>query len=157
AKLGISRSDVTLAYYNVGYNPRPSTGSNPGERYGYTVSRSFSVKVRRIGETGRVSDACVGSGATAIDGVTFGLSDPTIARSEAASKAVAEARANAMAVAAAAGLRILGIKRLELNGGLQPPSPVPMMRAAVAKEPTQFDQSNVNVTVAVSVVFIAGP
>lgn len=156
-KLGIARSDVTLAYYNVSYNPRPQTGENPGERYGYTVSRSFSVKVRRIGDAGRVSDACMGSGATGIDGVAFGLADPTVARREAASKAVAEARANAVAVAEAAGLHVVGIKRLELLGGPQA-SPVPMMRgAAVAKEPTQFDQSNVNVTVSVNVVFLAGP
>ncbi|MBV9027592.1 MAG: SIMPL domain-containing protein [Candidatus Eremiobacteraeota bacterium] len=156
-KLGIARSDITLAYYNVSYNPRPQTGENPGERYGYTVSRSFSVKVRRIGDAGRVSDACMGSGATAIDGVAFGLADPTVARREAAAKAVAEARANASAVAEAAGLRVIGIKRLELLGGPQA-SPVPLMRAAaVAKEPTQFDQSNVNVTVSVNVIFLAGP
>ncbi len=157
-KLGVVRSDITLAYYNVGYNPRPAAGPAPGERYGYTVSRSFSVKVRRIGDTGRVSDACIASGATAIDGVAFGLSDPAVARREAAAKAVAEARANASAIAAAAGLRIVGIKSMSLGGGLFPPAPVPLMReAAVAKEPTQFDQSNVNVTVSVNVVFVAGP
>ncbi|MBV8150536.1 MAG: SIMPL domain-containing protein [Candidatus Eremiobacteraeota bacterium] len=157
-KLGVARNDIALAYYNVNYNPRPPSGPNPGERYGYTVSRSFSVKVRRIGDTGRVSDACLGSGATSVDGVAFGLSDPTVARTQAAAKAVAEARANAIAVAQAAGLHIVGIKRLELVGGPLPPSPVPLMRAAaVAKEPTQFDQSNVSVTVSVNVVFVAGP
>jgi hypothetical protein len=157
-RLSIARNDITLAYYNVAYNPRPQPmPPNPtGERYGYTVSRSFSVKVKKIGDAGRVSDACMSSGATSINGVTFGLSDPTVAREQATAKAVAEARANAAAIAQAAGLRVVGIKSIQLGGGPYAPGPVPMMRAA-ANAPTQFDQSNVNVTVSLSVVFLAEP
>jgi uncharacterized protein YggE len=156
-RLGIVRSDITLAYYNVSYSPRPQVmPANPtGERYGYTVSRSFSVKVRQIGDAGRASDACTSAGATAINGVTFGLSDPGVAREQATARAVAEARANAEAIARAAALRIVGIKSIELGTG--PTGIVPLMKAAVANGPTQFDQSNVNVTVSVSVVFLAEP
>jgi uncharacterized protein len=156
-KAGVPRNDVTLAYYNVSYNPRPRNASPASdERFGFTVSRSFAVKVRRIADAGRVSDACMSSGATAINGVAFGLSDPAVARQQATARAVAEARANAEAIARAADLRIVGIKNIELGGG--PSGPVPMMRAAdVASVPTQFDQSNVSVTVVVSVVFIAEP
>jgi uncharacterized protein YggE len=156
-KAGIARNDVTLAYYNVSYNPRPRNAPPASdERYGFTVSRSFSVKVRRIADAGRVSDACMSSGATAINGVAFGLSDPAVARQQATAKAVAEARANAEAIARAADLRIVGIKSIELGG--EPSGPVPLMRAAaVANVPTQFDQSNVNVTISVSMVFTAEP
>jgi uncharacterized protein YggE len=156
-KVGIARNDVTLQYYNVNYNPRPQVmpPNSPAERYGYTVSRGFGVKVRRIGDAGRVSDACVSSGATAINGVTFGLSNPAGAREQATAKAVADARTNADAIARAAALRIVGIKRIELTGA--PSGPVPLMRAAAASAPTQFDQSNVSVTVSVSVVFRAEP
>jgi len=155
AREGIARSDITLSYYNVNYNARPQImPPNPGgERYGYTVTRNFSVKVRKIASAGRVSDASMGAGATAINGVTFGLSNPATARAEATRKAVADARANAQAVAAAAGMHISGIRRIEVGGG--PPVPGPMMRVAAANAPTEFDQSNVNVTVSVSVVFIA--
>jgi len=156
-RLGVSRSDVALSYYNVSYNPRPRTGvPSAGERYGYTVSRNFSVKVREISKAGSVSDACLSAGATAINGVSFGLSDPSAARSQATSQAVAEARANAQALAQAAGLHVTAIKSIELGGG--GPGPVPLMRmAATANQPTEFDSSNVNVTVMVSVVFLAGP
>lgn len=157
-KLGIARSDIALTYYNVSFNPPPRVAPpTSSERYGYTVSRNFSVKVREIGSAGRVSDACTSAGATAINGVSFGLADPTTARREATTKAVAEARANAEGVAAAAGLHIVGIKSIDLGGG--GPGPVPMMRMAASENaaPTQFDQSNVNVTVSVSVVFLAEP
>ncbi len=154
---GIARNDITLSYYNVSYNPRPQVlpPTPSGERYGYTVSRNFAVKVRKISAAGRVSDACMASGATAINGVSFGLSNPVTARGEATRKAVAEARANAQALADAAGLHVTAIKSIELGGA--GPGPVPMMRVAAANAPTEFDQSNVNVTVSVTVVFLAAP
>ncbi len=157
AKLGIARSDVALEYYNVNYNPRPAVlpSNPPGERYGYTVTRSFSVKVRRIGSAGSVSDACIAAGATGINGVSFGLADSRAARAEAIAKAVAEARTNAEALARAALLHIVGMKSVRLaNSDLTGPMPVVMARASA---PTQFDQSNVNVTLSVVVVFLAKP
>jgi uncharacterized protein len=156
-KTGVARSDVTLVSYNMNYNPKPHVlPPNPGgERYGYTVSRSFNVKVRQIGNAGRVADACTGSGATSINGVSFGLADTSAARTEATNKAVADARANADTLAAAARLHIVSIKSVELGGGGEV-MPQPMFAMAKAA-PTQFDQSNVNVTVTVSATFLAQP
>lgn len=155
-KTGVARSDVTLVSYTMNYNPKPRTAPpNPdGERYGYTVSRTFGVKVRDIANAGRVADACSGSGATSINDVSFGLADPSAARTQATNKAVADARANADTLAAAAHLRIVSIKSVELGGGGI--APQPMMRMA-ANAPTQFDQSNVNVSVSVSATFLAQP
>ncbi|HVA33759.1 MAG TPA: SIMPL domain-containing protein, partial [Candidatus Baltobacteraceae bacterium] len=150
-RIGIARSDVTLSGYNVNYNPKPQTlpPTPTGERYGYTVSRSFSVKVRQIGKAGSVVDACTTAGATGINGVSFGLQHPDAARARATIQAVADARAKADELARAARLHVVGIKSLDLGGG---PGPQPMLRmAANAVTPaTQFDQSNVNVTVNVN-------
>ncbi len=156
-KAGVARTDVTLSSYNVNYNPKPHVlPPNPGgERYGYTVSREFNVKVRDIGKAGRVADACTSSGATSINGVTFGLADSSGPRAEATRKAVDDARTNAEALAAAAHLRIVSIKSVELQGSGV--NPQPLMRMAAANAPTQFDQSNVNVSVSVSVTFLAQP
>lgn len=155
-KTGVARSDITLVSYNMNYNPKPRiVPPNPGgERYGYTVSRSFGVKVRDIANAGRVADACSGSGATSINDVSFGLADPSAARAQATVKAVADARSNADALAAAAHLRIVSIKSVDLGGSGV--SPQPLMRMA-ANAPTQFDQSNVNVSVSVSATFLAQP
>jgi hypothetical protein len=154
SKLGIARTDVTLSYYNVSYSAPPKTGSgSSSERYGYNVSRNFAVIVRNIGKTGSVSDACLAAGATSINGVSFGLSNTGTARGQATSEAVTQARTNAEQLARAASLRITGIKSIELGGA---PGPEPMFRATAAVAPaTQFDQSNVNVTVSVTVVFTA--
>ncbi len=159
SRLGIARSDVELAYYNVNYNPRPAVmpPAPTGERFGYTVSRGFTVKVRDIGKAGRVSDTLTSSGATAINGVSFGLSDTSAARSRATAKAVADARSSADALAHATALRIVGIKSVELIGGGQGPQPMMMRAAAMPNTPTQFDQSNVSVSVSVNIVFLAEP
>jgi uncharacterized protein YggE len=158
-KLGIARGDVTLAYYNVNYNPPPRVmpPASNGERYGYTVSRTFSVKVRSIGKAGAVSDACIGAGATSINGVSFGLADPSAARAQAIAKAEADARNAAEALARTASVRIVSVKSIELqNGGTVGP-PVPMGAMARVATPTVFDQSNVSVSVSVTVVFNAEP
>ncbi len=156
-KLRIVRTDIALAYYNVSYNPRPAVlpASSSGERYGYTVARSFSVKVRRIGSAGSVSDACIAAGSTSINGITFGLADSWPARAQAIAKAVAEARTNAQALAQAAALRIVAMKSIELAGG-ESTGPQPLLMAR-SSAPTQYDQSNVTVTLSVSVVFLAKP
>ena len=156
--LGVARSDITLAYYNFNYNPRPAV--NPGEvaptgRFGYLVTRSFDVKVRDVNNAGAVVDALTRAGVTNIESVAFGTSDPSHARSEATAKAMADARARAQDAARAAGLRITGIGRITYGGAqvIQPQ----MRTMAEAPAPTVFDQGNVSVSVTLTVVFLAAP
>lgn len=159
SKLGIARSDIALSSYAINYNPKPQVEPSPsnGERYGYTVSRSFAVKVRRIAEAGSVVDTCTSAGATGINGVNFGLADAdaNAARERATVLAVADARERADVLARAAHMHVVSIKSFDLGGG--PVAPQPMMRMAGNAAPTQFDQSNVSVTVSVDAVFIAEP
>ncbi len=156
-KLGIARGDVTLSYYNVGYTPKPAPGDTSApQRWGYTVSRGFTVRVRELGKAGAVADACTRAGATSINGVSFAVADDRAARRQAVAKAVDDARENANALASAAGLRVTGIERIDLGtDGGGPMRPMLKMNAAAA--PTQFDQSNVNVSVTVTVTFLAAP
>lgn len=158
---GIARTDVTLSNYNVNYNPKPKfVRPNDEQRYGYTVNRSFTVKVRRIAMAGQVIDACTSNGATAVNDVGFTVADSTPARDRAISLAVANAREVAQKIAGAAGLHIAGIKSVEYGGGPIVPQTVMMARAmpmAAPTPPTELDQSNVSVTVNVNVVFLAAP
>jgi uncharacterized protein YggE len=159
ARAGIARDDIRLSNYSVNYNPKPQVVSpdNNGVRYGYTVSRDFSVKVRKIGDAGKVVDACTSAGATGINGVSFGLADSTAARTRATEIAVADAHTRAETLARAANLHLVSLKSLSLGGG--PIEPQPMLRvAAGAMAPaTQLDQSDVNVTVSVDAVYVAAP
>ncbi|MFY9718368.1 MAG: SIMPL domain-containing protein [Candidatus Cybelea sp.] len=156
--LGIARDDVALLSYNVSYNPPPQVAPPvaSGERYGYTVSRVFMVRVRDIGKAGTVTDACVSAGASAINGVAFSLGNPGTGRAQAIAAAVADARKNADALAKAASLHIVGIKSVELRNASSY-APGPQMLARGAAKSTAFDQGNVAVEATVTVVFIAQP
>lgn len=159
SRIGIARDDIRLSNYNVNYNPKPQvvTPDNTGVRYGYTVSRDFSIKVRKIGEAGKVVDACTAAGATGINGVSFGLADPAAARVRATETAVADARTGAETLARAAQLHLVSLKSLSLGGGPIVPQPVMRMAAGAIAPSTQLDQSDVIVTVSVDAVYLAQP
>jgi len=158
-RTGVARNDVTLSYYNLDYVPKPQTmpvGPNSEQRYGYTVNRSFSIKVRSIGKTGAVVDAASGVESTTIGGVSFGLADSSTAMKTATGRAVADARTKAGALAAAAGLHIVGIASISQGGG-SPVQPMYRLAAMAAPAPTTFDAGSVNVTADVTIVYLAAP
>lgn len=157
-RAGIARADVTLSSYNVDYVPKPKPAPvNGDQRYGYTVTRSFTVKVRHIAMAGKVIDASTAAGATSVNDVGFAIADPADARNRAIALAVANAREIAQKAASAAGLRIVAIKSMDLGSGPIAPQGMAMARMAAAPLPTQLDQSNVTVTANVNVVFLAAP
>jgi uncharacterized protein YggE len=161
--MGVARDDVTLAYYNFNYNPRPAGQPNeppPIGQFGYVVTRSFDVKVRNVNKSGDIADALTKAGVTNIESVTFGSSNPAHARSEATAKALADARAKAEDAAKAAGLHITGIEQITFGGG---GTVVPLVRAATLSAqpapmaPTVFDAASVKVTTFLTVIYLAQP
>lgn len=159
-KLGVDRQDISLDRYNVTYQspnaPRASLGY---VRAGYTVNRTFSVTVRTIGKAGTVTDACLSAGATGILGINFGLSSEDAVRAQATAKAVSDARATAETLARAAGLHIVGIKAIQVGAFSGPISGLRTIAHVNAYSgiPTHLDESSVNVSVDVGVVFLARP
>jgi hypothetical protein len=159
AKIGIARADIALSAYNVSYNPKPPNEKpEPGAIYGYAVSRDFTVTVRDLAKAGAVVDASTQAGATSIGGVTFGLEDQHAAQAQATTRAVDDARTKAETLAAAAHLRVTGIKTINLGGGGGPVYPMARMAVgATPGAPTQLDSSNVAVSVTVEITFLAAP
>lgn len=161
SKLGVSRSDVILTNYFVNYNARPKGVTPPNyERFGYTVNRSFSITVHDISKVGAVVDAASTAGVSQINGINFGLSNPQAARAQALRSAIDNAHREAIAMAAAAHLHLIGIKSLSLGYAQQ--FPRPMMAAMVMKSappsvPTELGASNVAVTVTVTAIYLAAP
>ncbi|MDQ2865746.1 MAG: SIMPL domain-containing protein [Candidatus Eremiobacteraeota bacterium] len=160
---GIHRADITLSYYNLSYQPKPQAMPDQPQpapqNYGYTVTRSFAIKVRKIGDAGPAVDAISPIAGIEVGGVTFDIANSSAARAEATNRAVADARAKAERLAKAAGLHITGIRRIELNGGGNV-LPQPMMRMSAispAREPTNFDAGNVNITADVTAIYLATP
>lgn len=101
--------------------PRPEGGQEPAERP-FVGRQSITVRLRETERAGEVIDAAVQAGATEVDGPRFELGDPSEARRRALDGAVADARKNAEAMAAAADVQLGRALRIEQRdgGGPQP-------------------------------------
>lgn len=84
---------------------------------GYRASNTVTVTVNDVAKTGHVIDAALKSGATDVNGLSFGLKDARSVRDNALQMAVQDARSKADAIAAALGVKIIGIQNVKEDGG----------------------------------------
>lgn len=99
---------------------------------GYVARHTIEVRVDDLARVGELLELAIGAGGTSVQGVRFDLKERAKLERDALTRAVADARARADAVAAGVGSAIAGIVRIEeagLSGG--GPEPV-MMRMAAA-------------------------
>ena len=84
---------------------------------GYRASNTVTVTVNDVAKAGQVIDAALSSGATDVNGLSFGLKDAKSVRNTALQMAVQDARSKADAIAAALGVKIVGIQNVKEDGG----------------------------------------
>ncbi len=95
---------------------------------GFMARHAIDVRVDDLSRVGELLELAIGAGGTSVQGVRFDLKQRDTHEREALTRAVADARARADAVAAGAGSTIAGIVRIEEAGiGGGGPQPV-MMR-----------------------------
>jgi len=117
------------AIRTTGYELHPEFDHVSGKQVlrGYVARNSIEVRVDDVARVGDVLGTAVGSGATSVGGLRFGLKDREGAEREALRLAVSDARARADAAAAGAGVQIAGVHKVEeQRSGPEPPRP--MMR-----------------------------
>ncbi len=129
-KAGIADRDIQT----TGLNLQPQyryENNQPPVLTGYQVTNTVSLRLRKIGEAGRLLDTLVGVGANQISGPNFSVDAADAALDEARVAAVAMARTRAQLYAKAAGLRIKRIVSINESGAIEP-GPRPMMMLARA-------------------------
>lgn len=133
-RAGIEDTDVQTSGVNL--QPQYQYAENqPPKLNGYQAQNRVSVKVRDIGNVGKVLDALVAQGANQIDGPSFTLDKPETALDEARRVALAKAQARAKMYAEAIGLRVARIVSIDESGaGFQPPRPMMMAKAEMAMD-----------------------
>lgn len=154
---GIPDDRIGTANYSIRPEYEYERGRDGRDRQlvGYRVMNMIQVTINDLDRVGEIIDAVVEAGANRIDGLTFGLSNPEAARREALRNAVAEARADAEAIAAAAGVRLGRVVRITSGGGLvPPPRPATFDRAVVAEAAvTPIEPGELDVTASVTAVY----
>jgi len=128
-KAGIAEKDIQTSGLNL--NPQYRYVENqPPVLTGYQVSNQVTVTVHDLKRLGAAVDATVNAGANQVNGISFGLDDPTAAENAAREAAVKALAAKADLYARATGYRISRLVTLSEGGGYTPQPPMPMMAMA---------------------------
>jgi uncharacterized protein YggE len=94
--------------------------TEPPRIIGYEARNSVQVRVRRLGEMGKIIDTLVAAGANEVNGPSFTLDDQKAAMDEARTEAVAVGRERAELYARAAGMRAVRLLSMSEGGGYYP-------------------------------------
>jgi hypothetical protein len=155
---GVAERDIRTAMLSV--QPRYEyRDGQPPALAGYDLSNVVEVTVRELASVGDVIDGSLRAGATSLDGLAFQVADPSAPETAARTAAVADARAKADVLAAAAGIRIAGVADI-VEGGAPPSFPLAkaarMSLAADSGTPVAAGTTDVVVTVTVTFRIVAG-
>ena len=158
-RLGFTPEQLTTANYNVSPEMQYDQQGQRPRVIGYVVSNTVRIDVRRLEQTGQVIDAALAKGANEIHGLNFYLSNPTPARRAAIADGVARARADAEALAQAAGGRVGHLLELSTAPAGQVIFPKAMMAdarggAESAQTPISVGEETVRATVHARWAFI---
>jgi uncharacterized protein YggE len=154
-KGGIADKDIQTSNLNVAPQYRYVQNEAP-VLTGYQVSNQVTVTVRDLKKLGGAVDATVGAGANQVNGISFGLADPTAAENAAREAAVKALTAKADLYARATGYRISRLVSLSEGGGYSPRPPMPMMEArAQFKDSTPVAAGELNVRIDISGLYEA--
>jgi uncharacterized protein YggE len=146
---GVAKADIQTA--EVSLSPR--TNQTGDEIVGYAASNTVTATVRRLADAGAVVDAAVGAGANQVSGPNLLASDEASAYRAALEAAVADARAKAQTLAAAAGVT-LGRVTAVAEGGA---TPTPVTMAGGARDSgVQIEPGTQKIEATVSITFALG-
>lgn len=123
-KLGLSRDQLTTEGYSVYPEMKYDNAGAAPRVVGYVVTNSVRAETRRTDQAGSIVDAALGAGASAINNLAFYASSIDEARRQAIVSAVSSARADAEAMARAAGGSVGALLDLSTGGPTVPPRPM---------------------------------
>lgn len=106
--------------------------NEPPRLRGYQANNRVTVIIEDLTRVGTTADAVVAAGVNQIDGISFGLKDPTAAENQARQLAVRALQGKAALYAQALGVELGGIRSLSEGGGYAPRPPVMYARAEMA-------------------------
>jgi uncharacterized protein len=143
---GVAKGDIQTQ--DVSVSPSYDDGSRI---IGYTTHNSVSVRIRNLARAGAVLDAATKAGANDVYGPSLSRSDRDELQAKALGSAVADARAKAEALAAAADVRLGSVTAIEerSDGGYQPYFAT-ALAARVADAPIEPGRQEIQATVTVT-------
>jgi uncharacterized protein YggE len=154
--LGVTADLISTVNYNVHPEMQYDQQGRVSRIVAYVVTNTVRVELRRIDQVAAVIDAGLGKGANQINGVEFSVSNAEEARRTALAQAITKARADAEAMARAAGGRLGDL--IELSSAAQTNYPRPMydmarMQTSAAAPPTPIEPGQATISASVSAIW----
>lgn len=150
-RLGLSKDQMTTEGYTVYPEMQYDKSGGSPKVSGYVVTNTVRAETKRPEQAGAIVDAALGAGANLINSLSFYASSIDEARRQAIGAAVASARADAEAMAHAAGGTLGALLELSTGGPTAPPRPMfdvsIRAKSAMQSEPTPVNPGQQTVTV----------
>lgn len=159
--LGLGSDQIATQNYSVYPEMKYEPTTGVGRVVGYNVSNVVRVELRRVDQVGSIIDASLAKGANQINSIQFSSSTAADARRTAMVEAVKDARADAEALARAAGGTLGTLIELTSNSAPVRPMYNDMAMRSVEKAQVQtpIEPGEQIISASVSVIwqFIPGP
>ncbi len=161
-KLGVPADRIRTVSYSLDpeyarQQPTPEAGNQEPRIVGYRASNMVQVTLDDIEKVGSAIDAGVGAGANRVAGLSYGVKDESVPRLEALRRAMQSARAQAGALAEAAGRQLGPLLHVSTGEGISPPRPMLRMAAQamemIPPPPTPTEPGELTVTATVVASF----
>lgn len=156
--LGLGSDQLATLNYSV--SPEMQyTPNQPPKVTAYVVRNTVRVSLRRIEDVGKVIDATLAKGANEITSLQFSSSKADSVRRVAMAEAVASARADAEAIARAAGGTLGQLLEASTSAPPRPFQEIAFGKAqiaAAAPTPIEPGEQTISVTVSARWAFVAG-
>lgn len=153
---GVASADIQTNYFAI--EPEYSYDQSGSHQIGYTVTNSVTVTIHNVNGVGQIVDAAAAAGGNnaIISGIDFSTTDPNAGLIQAQQNALANAHAQAVQIASAAGVSLGAPLAIDANGcGTQVVAPQPVANQAASSQgstpttPVQPGQSEVDAEVMV--------
>lgn len=156
-RAGVAERDIQTA--GISLQPQYRYDQNqPPVLTGYQASNTVTLRLRKLGDVGRLLDTLVSVGANQLNGPNFRVDNDAAALDEARLQAVATVKARAELYAKATGVRIKRILSIAEQQGYEGrPQPMLQMRAMKAEADTPVAPGEVALSVTVTMSFEVEP
>ncbi len=164
--IGLKKKDVSTRQFGIqpvwSSRPRNADSLWRAKIIGYRVNNSVQVTTTQLSLVGDLIGAATTAGANQVQSVNFGLANPRQFRSQAITKAVKNARADADAAAVASGANIKSVKTIHLDqavASIEHAENFKVMRSAAADTVAAppINAGDITVRASVSIVYELTP
>lgn len=158
ASAGVAKADVATSNFSVSpvWAQRANANGEPARITGYSVTNTFTLKIRRIADLGPLLERLVAKGSNTVSGIAFDVSDAEKRRDEARVAAVAAARARAELLAAAADQRLVRVLSMS-EGAAERPMPRVFAKAAMSAAAVPVEAGAQTISADVTMTFELAP